>query len=55
VADVRGYGASYLVGAIIHALALPFVYLARRQDAAGEQAEVVARPELTEVNVPRNC
>jgi hypothetical protein len=30
VADVNGYGASYLVAAGIQVLALPFVLLARR-------------------------
>jgi hypothetical protein len=36
VADASGYGPSFLVSGAIHALALPFIYLARRQDAPGE-------------------
>ena len=56
VADSRGYGASYLVATVIHAIALPFIYLARRQDAAGEQAEVSDRIRQThEVPVPNRC
>ncbi|MGH8959439.1 MAG: MFS transporter [Acidimicrobiia bacterium] len=55
VADSRGYGASYLVATAIHAIALPFIYLARRQDAAGEQAEVARSHELTEAAVPHRC
>jgi MFS family permease len=35
-ADVWGYGGSYLLGAGISALALPFVWLARRQDAPAD-------------------
>jgi len=38
VADARGYPASYLVAAALHAVAIPFLYLARRQDAPGEFA-----------------
>ncbi len=41
VADASGYGASYLVSGAIHALALPFIYLARRQDAPGEVVDDV--------------
>jgi hypothetical protein len=36
VADASGYGPSFLVAGAIHLLALPLVYLARRQDAPGE-------------------
>lgn len=36
VADVGGYAASYLVSAGIQALALPFVLLARREDAPSD-------------------
>lgn len=36
VADVGGYGASYLVSAGITALALPFILLARREKAASD-------------------
>ncbi len=36
VADVNGYAASYLVSGAIQALALPFIYLARREHAASD-------------------
>jgi MFS family permease len=36
VADVNGYGASYVVSAGIQALALPFVFLARREKASSD-------------------
>jgi MFS family permease len=35
-ADVYGYGASYVIAAAIQALALPFVLLARRENAASD-------------------
>lgn len=37
VADVQGYSASYAVSAAIQVLAVPFVYLARREDAASDE------------------
>nr|MBA3347317.1 MFS transporter [Actinomycetota bacterium] len=37
-ADVWGYPGSYLLGAAISALALPFVWLSRRQDAPADSA-----------------
>lgn len=43
VADISGYGPSFLVAGAFHALALPFVWLARRQDAPGE---VIEEPAL---------
>jgi MFS family permease len=36
VADVAGYGASYLGSAVVTALALPFVLLARRERAPSD-------------------
>jgi MFS family permease len=36
VADVSGYGASYVASAAVTALALPFVMLARREDAPSD-------------------
>ncbi|HKZ92413.1 MAG TPA: MFS transporter [Candidatus Limnocylindrales bacterium] len=36
VADVSGYAASYLVSACISAVALPFIFLARRERAASD-------------------
>ena len=35
-ADVYGYGTSYVIAAGIQALALPFVYLARRENATSD-------------------
>ena len=39
VADMSGYSASYLVGAVISAGALPFVFLARREKAVSDPIE----------------
>jgi len=39
-ADVWGYGPSYLMGAGISALALPFLVLSRREKAAADTLEV---------------
>jgi MFS family permease len=39
VADVNGYGAAYFVSAAISALALPFVFLARREHASSDPIE----------------
>lgn len=36
MADVNGYGASYLVAAGVQVLALPFLLLARRENAASD-------------------
>jgi MFS family permease len=36
VADVNGYGASYVVSSAIQVLALPFVFLARREKASSD-------------------
>ena len=44
-ADVGGYGSSYLVGAAVSALALPFIFLSRRQDAPADTVEAVTAPE----------
>lgn len=37
VADAQGYPASYLVSAGIYVLSIPFMWLARREDAPGDQ------------------
>jgi MFS family permease len=37
-ADVWGYPGSYLLGGVISALALPFIFLSRRQDAPADTA-----------------
>lgn len=55
VADRSGYGPSYLVAAAIHAIALPFIYLARRQDSEGERAEAARQADLIEASVPHRC
>jgi hypothetical protein len=39
VADVWSYGSSYLVGAGIELLALPFLLLARRERASSDRTE----------------
>ena len=48
-ADVAGYGTSYLASAAIQALAIPFVLLARRENASSDpiraaDAEVLDAP-----------
>jgi MFS family permease len=45
VADVYGYGPSYVVSAVIQALALPFVFLARRENAPSDAITEDAAPE----------
>jgi MFS family permease len=45
-ADVWGYPGSYLLGGAITALALPFVWLSRRQNAPADQS--VGRPQTVE-------
>ena len=37
-ADVWGYAGSYLLGGVISALALPFVFLSRRQNSPADRA-----------------
>ena len=37
VADVGGYGASFIVGAVIQAIALPFVYLAKKENVKSDK------------------
>jgi MFS family permease len=39
LADVRGYPAAYVVSAIIQMVAVPFLILARREDAPSDRAE----------------
>ena len=43
-ADVWGYGPSYLIGAGISALAVPFIYLSRKQNAPADTVEVTEAP-----------
>jgi MFS family permease len=42
VADVTSYGQSYLIGAAIHALALPFLFAARNQKVSADRIETAA-------------
>jgi MFS family permease len=42
VADVWGYGPSYVVGAAISAIALPALALSRRQNAPADTVQAVA-------------
>jgi MFS family permease len=44
VADVYGYGPSYVVSAVIQALSLPFVILARRENAPSDPITEAAEP-----------
>jgi MFS family permease len=50
-ADVWGYGTSYVIGAGISALSLPFILLSRKENAAADTIEV-ATTELPEVPQP---
>ena len=43
VADVWGYGPSYVVGGLIAAIGIPFTLLARREHAPSDPIEEVAR------------
>ena len=43
-ADVWGYGPSYVIGAAISALAVPFIYLSRKQNALADTIEVAEQP-----------
>jgi MFS family permease len=46
VADVWGYAPSYLVGAAISALAVPCLFLSRRQNAPADTVEVTKAPPV---------
>jgi MFS family permease len=48
VADVWGYAPSYLAGAAISALALPFLVLSRRQNAPADTVEVTEAPPVAD-------
>jgi MFS family permease len=47
-ADVWGYAPSYLLGAGISALAVPFLALSRRQNAAADTVEIADAPAVAE-------
>jgi MFS family permease len=53
VADVWGYAPSYLVGAAISALGIPFLFLSRHQDAPADTIEATTEitPEIAETDV----
>jgi predicted MFS family arabinose efflux permease len=44
-ADVWGYGTSYVLGAAISVLALPFIVLSRRQNQPADTVERIVEPE----------
>jgi MFS family permease len=52
VADVSGYAASYLVAAGIQALAIPFVILARRENASSDPITGRAEPAPMAATIP---
>ncbi len=55
-ADVWGYPGSYLLGAAISALAVPFVWLSRRQNAPADTAVgTTSSPEAVEAGVPEGA
>jgi predicted MFS family arabinose efflux permease len=52
VADLSGYGPSYVVSAVIQAAAIPFVFLARRERASSDpivEGEAPGEPPVTPV------
>jgi MFS family permease len=54
-ADVWGYPGSYLLGAAISALAVPFVWLSRRQNAPADTAVGTPTPATVEAGVPEDA
>ena len=44
-ADVWGYGTSYVLGAAISVLALPFIVLSRRQNEPADTVERIVEPQ----------
>jgi MFS family permease len=46
-ADVYGYPASYVVSGIVQALAIPFAFLARRENASSDPIEDEPEPKAT--------
>jgi sugar phosphate permease len=46
VADVNGYGASYVVAGAVQALAIPFLLLARRENAVSDPITDGASPPV---------
>ena len=54
-ADVWGYATSYLIGAGIEAVALPFLFLSRRQDAAADTVDAAAPQPAAQPALNRPC
>ena len=54
-ADVWGYATSYLIGAGIEAVALPFLFLSRRQDAAADTVDAAAAQPAPQPALNRPC
>ena len=54
VADVWGYAPSYLVGAGISAVGLPFLFLSRRQNAPADTVEVTEEQMPQPASVPES-
>jgi MFS family permease len=54
VADVWGYGPSYVVGAAISAIALPALVLSRRQNAPADRVQAVGASSLSSDTRPRD-
>jgi MFS family permease len=54
-ADVWGYGPSYLLSAAIEAIALPFIALSRRQDAAADVVDVAEAQPAPQPALNRPC
>ncbi|MDQ6692665.1 MAG: MFS transporter, partial [Candidatus Dormibacteraeota bacterium] len=52
VADVWGYGPSYVVGALISAIALPALALSRRQNAPADTVQAFAAPGAIGASTP---
>jgi MFS family permease len=48
-ADVWGYGTSYVLGAAISALSLPFIAMSRRRNEPADTVETITGPEAAEV------
>jgi MFS family permease len=54
-ADVWGYATSYLIGAAIEAVALPFLFLSRRQDAPADTVDAAAAQPAPQPALNRPC
>ena len=54
-ADVWGYGTSYVIGAAIDAIAIPFLALSRRQNAPADELDLAEAQPPTEPALNRPC